>query len=226
VLRVIQEVIDAAGAELVPDDLTKVRLLLGIHTVDDSNATADKTQSTLADDVRPLMDIEVIGTEGLLVHNAGIILLHPFYPAFFEATAVAQSDLLLKPERAVMLLHMLATGSDSADEDELVFPKVLCGLPIEHVMPRQEPISQREYEEAVNLLNAAMAHWGALGSASPDGLRGAFLTRTGRLDLHGQDWYVRVERQGYDVLLESLPWGLSLVKLPWMDRLMHLEWAV
>ncbi|MBU3699186.1 MAG: hypothetical protein FGM33_04130 [Candidatus Kapabacteria bacterium] len=225
-VRVIHEAVAAAGARLAADDLAQVRLLLGIQTIDDGSAIADKTPSSQADDARPLPDVEVIGTEGLLVQNAGIILLHPFYPAFFESTGAAQPDRLLKPERAIVLLHMLATGSDEADEDELVFPKVLCGFPIEYVMPHQEPISQREREEADNLLNAAIVHWGALGGTSPDGLRGAFLTRPGRLDLYGQDWYVRVERQSYDVLLESLPWGLSHVKLPWMDRLMHLEWAL
>ena len=38
------------------------------------------------------------------------------------------------------------------------------------------------------------------------------------------DWLLRVEARTVDILLDQLPWGVSLVKLPWMDRLLRVEW--
>ena len=32
------------------------------------------------------------------------------------------------------------------------------------------------------------------------------------------------EARTVDVLLDQLPWGVSLLKLPWMDRLLRVEW--
>ena len=33
-----------------------------------------------------------------------------------------------------------------------------------------------------------------------------------------------VERKGVDVLLESLPWTISIIKLPWMQDSLQVEW--
>jgi hypothetical protein len=35
---------------------------------------------------------------------------------------------------------------------------------------------------------------------------------------------VRAERITIDVLLEKLPWGISLVKYPWMPKPLYVEW--
>jgi hypothetical protein len=33
-----------------------------------------------------------------------------------------------------------------------------------------------------------------------------------------------VEKKGYDILLDYLPWGLGLVKLPWMNKPIYVLW--
>ena len=98
-------------------------------------------------------------------------------------------------------------------------------------MPLDEPVeadvglTDAETEEAIALLDAAIGHWEALRGTSPDALRGEFLMRPGMLAVDADgDWLLRVEARTVDILLDQLPWGISLVKLPWMDRLLRVEW--
>jgi hypothetical protein len=35
---------------------------------------------------------------------------------------------------------------------------------------------------------------------------------------------LQVEGKALDILLDYLPWTLSIVKLPWMKKLLHIEW--
>ncbi len=158
--------------------------------------------------------------------------------------------------QAIGLLHYLATGERDAPEYELVFAKFLCGLDLEspllrwtaddHGEPPATPPAQKarktrkkrtsenaenqsvtdRYAEGEQLLEAAIRHWGKLGSSSPDGLRQGFLRRSGKLSYRPFDgWLLQVEQSGIDILLDYLPWGLSIVKLPWMPELLHVEWV-
>ena len=57
-----------------------------------------------------------------------------------------------------------------------------------------------------------------------DGLRSSFLEREGRLSEGEQGWQLQVQRVGFDVLLDQLPWGIGCVSLPWMNRPLFVEW--
>jgi hypothetical protein len=81
-----------------------------------------------------------------------------------------------------------------------------------------------EQAEAEALLKALIGHWSALRDTSPDGLRGAFLLRPGKLSERGGEWLLQVERQAADILLGDLPWGYSAVRLPWMTGILWVEW--
>lgn len=164
--------------------------------------------------------------EGIFLDNAGVVLLHPFLPQFFRALGVATEDELLQPERALGLLHYLATGSGTAPEYELMLPKVLCNVPLQAPVASEPELGAAEREEADALLSAMIRHWGALGDSSPDALRGTFLVRPGKLTLRRDgDWQLQVEAMTCDLLLEQLPWGISMIKLPWMDRVLWVEWT-
>ena len=168
---------------------------------------------------------ETVVNDGLLVDNAGVVLLHPFLPRCFDKLGVARDGTLVRPARAALLLHHLATGALTAEEHELVLAKVLCGLPIESPVPREAPITPEEQAEATAVLESTVRHWDVLRNTTADGLRGNFLSRHGRIELREADWMLRIEPRSYDMLLESLPWGISHVKLPWMPRMMHVEWT-
>ena len=165
-----------------------------------------------------------VAAEGIYINNAGLVLLHPFLPQFFAALGIAADKQLLQPERALCLLHFLATGQPVAPEYELMLPKVLCNIPLEEPVESDVALTAAEQDEAVSLLKAVIRHWEALRSTSPDGLRGTFFVRPGKISLRDGDWLLQVEPQTWDILLDQLPWGIGMIKLPWMDRLLHVEW--
>jgi hypothetical protein len=163
--------------------------------------------------------------QGIYINNAGLVLLHPFLPQFFGALGIAEEDQLLRPERALCLLHFLATGQDIAPEYELMLPKVLCNVPLDMPVEADVALTDKELEEAGALLKAVIDHWEALRNTSPDGLRGTFLVRPGKISLRNEDLLLQVEQQTWDILLEQLPWGISMIRLPWMDRMLWVEWT-
>lgn len=160
---------------------------------------------------------------GIYIDNAGLVLLHPFLPALFEELGLARDGELLQPDRALALLHYLASGQPQAPEYALALPKLLCHLPLTS-SPEPVMLHAAEQAEAEALLKAVIGHWSALRDTSPDGLRGAFLLRPGKLSERGGEWLLQVERQTADILLGDLPWGYSAIRLPWMAGILWVEW--
>jgi hypothetical protein len=166
---------------------------------------------------------------GQMVHHAGLVLLHPFLPRFFESTGIKEAD---KPTlasdalpRAAALLYLLAAGEEEVFELELDFIKVLLGLSLDSPLPVSEGLllaSDREEVEA--LLSAVVGHWRVLKSTSVKGLRGSFLQRPGLLREEEQGFRLQVESAPFDMLLGQLPWGIGTVKLPWMKKAIFTEW--
>lgn len=164
--------------------------------------------------------------EGIYVENAGLVILHPFLPQFFSALGIADHDQLLQPDRAMSLLHFLATGRTVAPEYELVLPKILCHMPLGMPVESQMELTIAEQEEAAVLLEAVIRHWQVLRNTSPDGLRSAFLLRPGKVWLGDDgDWFLQIESRTLDILLDQLPWGLSMIQLPWMRTMLRVEWT-
>lgn len=167
--------------------------------------------------------------EGILIDNAGIVLLGVYLPAFFQALHLTDGRAFISTEdqyRAVHLLHFLATSVEQPEEPVLVLPKLLCGLPLEEPVPLDVHLSEVEKNESVDLLKAVVQNWPVLKNTSPDGLRSGFLQRSGLLS-HQENqsvWLLRPERMGQDLLLERLPWSISVIKLPWMAEAVQVEW--
>ncbi len=151
--------------------------------------------------------------------------MHPFLPQLFEALGIAAQEKLLHPNRALCLLHFLATGQTIAPEYELILPKILCNLPLEMPVESQVELTIAEQEEANGLLEAVIRHWEILRNTGIDGLRGTFLVRAGKISLRSDgDWLLQVEWKTFDILLDQLPWGIGIIKLPWMPRMLWVEW--
>jgi hypothetical protein len=126
--------------------------------------------------------------------------------------------------RALLLTQYLVDQRTSFDEIDLLLNKTICGFEwAEAVELSFEPTSE-EIEEAEHLLKNAVTSWKALKSTSVDGFRKAFLLRPGMIEEKERHFSVRAERITIDVLLEKLPWGISLVKYPWMPKPLYVEW--
>lgn len=191
------------------------------------NATSPSPEPPAGSKRMPSPESAVVegAAEGIVVDNAGSVLLHPFLPLYFEGLEVAVGDELIDPNRAMCLLHHLATGEVTAPEHRLALAKVLCAVALDEPVEAEVGLTDVEQEESVALLEAAIRHWGALGGSSPDALRTEFLMRAGTLSVDADgDWLLRVAAETADILLDQLPWSISLVKLPWMARPLRVEW--
>ena len=162
------------------------------------------------------------------INNAGLVLLHPYLNIFFNALGLLEKRAFKSPaaqDKAVQLLGFLASGETDIPEYDLVFPKLLCGLLPEDPVDRFVELTELDKTEANQLLEAVINNWNALGSTSADGLRGNFLMREGKLQWQSDEWRLRVTQASYDLLLNRLPWGISVVRLPWMPWALKTEWA-
>lgn len=194
-------------------------------------STTDVASPPGTDRMQPSSERPVTATDrgadfsGSLVDNAGLVLLHPFLPRFLAGLGITVGDDLVDPDRALCLLHHLATGEPTAPEHQLTLAKALCGVPSEMPSVADVGLTPAETAETAALLDAAIGHWDVLRGTSPDTLRLEFLRRPGVLTVTSDgDWLLRVDARTVDILLDQLPWGYSSFRLPWMSRLMMVEW--
>jgi hypothetical protein len=166
--------------------------------------------------------------EGLFCQYAGLVLLHPFFKHLFGRLQLLHEGLFMNRdslEKAIVLLYFVATGKTNAKDHELVVPKLLCGLPLYEVINEESfTLTTDEKEEALNMMTAAIAQWTILHNTSADGLREGFLTREAKVVVRDTGITFTVESSAIDVLLDHLPWNLSLIKLPWLYEMIRVEW--
>lgn len=161
------------------------------------------------------------------ITNTGLILLWPYLIRFFRKLELIVDKDFINEEakiRAVHLLQFLVTGSEKTREYRMVLNKVLSGYDLEAPLPAGFEITDSEREEAEELIQSAIDHWKVLKNTSIEVFREAFLNRNGKLSYDGNQWMLQVESQSFDMLLDRLPWGISIVKLPWMPDPLHVEW--
>ncbi len=168
--------------------------------------------------------------ESFYIQNAGVVLLNPFLVNFLKKLELLNENDFVDDysrQKAVHLIHYLATGQTGLPDYDLLLPKLLCGVSFEEPIDRFIEIRKEDKEEADNLLSAAVEHWGALKKSSPDALREGFLQRDGKLEKVSNGWRLYVEQNTIDFLLSKLPfgWGLGTIKLPWMEEILYVEWG-
>jgi hypothetical protein len=178
-------------------------------------------------EIRPL-DLSRLEEDGLFGPYAGLILLSPFLTTFLSRCNLYSSDGFPDTharQQAVFLLYYLATGEKEAPEHELLFPKLFCGCDLaEEPFPLRTPQDVRNYAEADELLEMVLQRWEKLRESSIAALRDGFLRRNGKLVNRGGRLVLMMESSAIDVLLDYLPWNLSIVKLPWIKELIYVEW--
>ncbi|MCP3063930.1 hypothetical protein LXT21_34650 [Myxococcus sp. K38C18041901] len=167
----------------------------------------------------------------IYIDNAGLILTSPFLPHLFRELGLTHVDdqgkTRLDPEpamRAVHLLQYLVDGRTSAPEPLLVLNKILCGLPVPTPIPSGIEMTEQEQSLCDRLLKALIAHWTILSGTSVAGLRETFLQREGRLEQLEDRWKLQVQRKTLDVLVDQVPWSLSILTHPWMPQPLYVSW--
>jgi len=162
------------------------------------------------------------------IPQAGLVLLHPFIQKLFRNLGFLTTGEFTNErthEHGVCLLHYLSTGRENFDEHEMILPKFLCGWPLSRPLQRFLPVSEYEKEECSTLLENVIDHWSVLKNTSPEGLQVNFLIREGSLKRNEFGWGLFVEHKAQDVLLDKLPWEISIVKSNWMDEIITVHWT-
>jgi hypothetical protein len=168
------------------------------------------------------------GEEEFFAENCGIVILHPFLLMYFLELGLLEDNDFKNDEmrqRAVLLLHYLATGETQVAEFNLIVAKLLCAVDFDEPVPNYIELTEKEKEESASLLKSVTHHWEPLQRTSPDGLRASFLQREGKLKQRETGWLLQVEQKTIDMLLDRLPWGIGTIKLPWMKDTLNVEWC-
>ncbi len=165
-------------------------------------------------------------TDGILLKNAGLVLIHPFIKHFFEKLEFLSEGKIKneKLDEAVHVLHYLACKQEQPQEHILLFEKFLCNIPLQYPIKRYIKLTNRQKEACEELLQAMLSHWQGLKTKNTAVLRNEFLMREGKLQTTNDRDSLYIQRKTQDILLDSIPWNFHLVKIPWKKKLVFVEW--
>jgi Contractile injection system tape measure protein len=165
--------------------------------------------------------------ENIPVINAGLVLLNPFLPELFKRRGLMEGDQFKDAQsqsKAIQLLEYAVREETSFEEHLLPLNKILCGRVLSDSLENDIELNDADKQEVDSMLNAVIDHWRVLGNTSVQGLRETFLERLGILSFKENQWQLKVEGQSVDILLDQLPWSISLIKYPWMPHLITVGW--
>ncbi len=164
----------------------------------------------------------------IYIKHAGLIILAPYLKMLFEKCQLFNTGGEFKDnqsrQKAIHLLEFAAFGHNEYQEHDLVINKVLCGMELSDTIDRSIYLSDSEKDIVNSLLKAVTQQWGALKETSISGLRETFLQRFGRLEEEEEQYYLKVEKKAFDMLLDQIPWNISTIKLSWMKKMLVVEW--
>lgn len=177
---------------------------------------------------RELEKIKPPELENIYVGNAGLVLLHPFLSFAFQRLGWLQEGKFISEEaqhRAIHLLQFTVDGLEEHPEHALALNKVLCNFPLAAPVPLEITLTEEEKQLSVEMLKVVIQRWEKMKNSSVEGFQGAFLQREGALRQTDEAWFLRVEQRAYDVIMQTLPWGIGTIKTPWMDKVLYTEWV-
>ncbi|MCD0467631.1 contractile injection system tape measure protein [Flavobacterium sp. ENC] len=158
-------------------------------------------------------------------NNAGLILIHPFLKQLFLNCGLLNKDNTIKdPEVAAHLLHYTATAKEQDYENEMLFEKLLCNIPLNQTINRNIILSEEFKKHSTEMLRAALDHWPVMKNSSVALLQNEYLQRPGKIILTGDHPKVLVERKTQDILLDKITWNIGIVKLAWKNKVIFVDW--
>jgi hypothetical protein len=166
--------------------------------------------------------------EFIYIENAGIVILHPFFPQLFEDCGLIGEEQWLDEKArqvALQMMGFLVKGNESTEEFDMALYKILCGVEIQDVIAEEIRLTDNIRRSCEELLGEVIGHWKALKNTGIETFRETFLNRAGKLSRTDNGWLLQVEQKGVDVLMNKLPWGIGTIKLPWMHEIVYTEWA-
>jgi hypothetical protein len=158
------------------------------------------------------------------VNNAGLVIFHPFIDTLFNDLLIAKDGVIIWPGKAIAVLNYLCGYEALQPEYEWPLMKILCGLSISAVVENLPQLSATDKLECMAMMQQAIDYWVALKQTSVEALQQTYVQRFGKLSNKNGAWLLQVEQKTVDVLMNNLPWGISMCKLPWMQQILTTEW--
>lgn len=162
------------------------------------------------------------------IHNAGLVILVPYFPRLFTMLELMDVPACLKDRDAmvkgIFSLQYLVYDDREFPEYELLLNKLLTGYEMNKPLPRFLPLEANECEILLSLLKGVMQNWKKMKNTSTEGFRSSFLQRNGVLEEFNDRWLLTVEQRAFDVLLDSIPWSYTPVKYTWMKKPLYVKW--
>lgn len=160
--------------------------------------------------------------------TAGLVLLWPHYATLFKHLGLIEDRKFGSFEdqvKATNLLIYLSQGqSQGLPQQNLYLERILCGIPPSETLPEPEMINPSEQELIDEMLKAVIVHWSALGTTSVEGLRESFIRRDADIQEIDDGTILTVAPKAFDMLLDRLPWSISITKLAWMEKPLTVNW--
>ncbi len=161
------------------------------------------------------------------INNSGLILLWPYLGRYLKTIGLVNNSKFISTiaqQKALYELEYILHDPKEFHEYDLVLNKVLCGIKITATIEMQLKTGPINPKAGSSLLRSAIKNWPLITNTSIEGFKESFLSRAGKLIEHEKHWQLVIDRKGYDVLLEQLPYSLNAVKLPWMNKAIYVEW--
>ena len=167
---------------------------------------------------------------GMSVHNAGLVLLTPWFPRLFSMLGLLNDEKRdLKDMdariRAIFITQYLVTFEDREyKESDLAFNRILVGCPFYEPLPPKMELTEQEIQTIESMLNGVKSNWTKMQHTSVLGFQHNFIERSGRMEQKDNKWMLTVESRAYDVLMDSIPWSYSRVQFPWSTMPIQVSW--
>ena len=151
----------------------------------------------------------------------------PFFTRLFSNLKYIEEGKFIdaeKQQRAIHLTQYMVGFSEDHPEFTLMLNKLICGVELTEPSERKVSLTEEEKTEAKSVISAVLAQWKEMSNTSVKNFQRTFIQREGLMYQKDGNWYIKVTRTAFDVLLLNLPWGLSIVKYPWNNYLIFVEW--
>ncbi|MDQ3111506.1 MAG: contractile injection system tape measure protein [Bacteroidota bacterium] len=180
--------------------------------------------------------------EGIYIANAGLVILATYLPGFFRNMGLVEGKEFVSDEARWKAVHLLqwmvygdkgareekendVAGDEKINEHDLALNKILCGIDIAEPVPLEPDLSEAEKEEANILLRAVIQNWKIINRISIQSLQITFLQKEGKLKREAKNWSLFIHRDsGVDIIIDRLPWTISMIKMPWNKETVYVEW--
>jgi hypothetical protein len=197
----------------------------------DAGPEADRKIRSVADEQpgEAMNDPDTPGdpAEGIPLRNGGLVILWPFLGRLFARLQLTDGKAFLgeaERSRAIRLTEYIVTGRPDMEEHQLALNKLLCGAPPDMPVPAGIDVTPEEADLCLKMLQGAIRNWEKLKTTRPETFRQSFLQRDAMLYRIDDRWELVVQRKAYDMLLDTLPWNISMIQLSWMPDRLVVQW--